>query len=225
MKIERALQNVALDDYYIRLVYNHRDEGIHILQCPFGGGGTNVTHWFYELKTDSFAEDLFGSAAYTNVQPTAACAIDGDSFDDRVVLFGSEDGYVRKWDREALSDDVRPDNSTPIAIDALVTIGPLQGKEEEASGMETMFHGLSVVLGEDGDGAHFEMFAAESPDSIGLVRRTGEFFAGRNPPKWDRVVGPYCWLRLRNAAPEQTFSFERATIRAAVAGLARPRST
>lgn len=222
-KIERQLQNVDLSTHYIRLVYNHKDEGIHILQCPFGAGGTQVNHWFYELRTDSFAKDTFGNVTWTNVQPTVAMVLDGDDYDDRTVLFGCEDGYVRKWDRAAKNDDVRPDGTTAHAIDSLVTIGPLQGQAEAMSGHETQFSGLTVVLGEQDDGAKYELFASESPDSIGLVRTKGTLLSGRNPPKWDRVTGAYCWLRLRNSAAGERLSYERGYIRAAPAGVARPK--
>ncbi len=224
-KIERSLQDVDLSAYYIRLVYNHRDEGIHILQIPFGDGETHVTHWFFELKTESFSEDHFGTSAHTNIQPTAAMVLDGDEFDDRLVLFGCEDGYVRKWDKAAKSDDTRTDGSTKIAIDSFVTLGPLQASAEEQSGGEYQFSGLTVVLSDQDDGARYEMYAAEAPDSIGAVVVHGDLTAGRNPPRWDRVCGAYCWLRLRNAAQEQRWSFERATLRVSPAGMARPRST
>ena len=224
MKIERQLQDVDLGDNYIRLIYNYADEGLHILQMPFGDGGSQLTHWFHELKTQSFSQDFFGSSSVTNVQPTAAMVIDGDAFDDRAVLFGCEDGFVRRWDRDALSDDTEEDGTTPVPIDAKVLFGPLQRDAEESSGMETQFTGLMVVLGENDDGARYELFASETPDSVGDVLRTGELKPGRNAPRWDRVTGPYCWLRLRNTAAEETWSFERALIRASVAGLARPRS-
>lgn len=222
-RIERTLQDIDLSTSYMSLVYNYKDEGIHILQMPFGSGGTLLTHWFLELKTESFVEDVFGSSASTNVQPTAAIIVDGDDFDDRMVLFGCEDGYVRKWDRTAYNDDTRTNGTTPNAIDALVTIGPLQGADG-SEGMETQFSGLAVVLGDQDFGARYELYAAESPESIGAARCSGTLEAGRNPPKWDRVTGPYCWLRLRNSAAGQRFSFERALIKASMAGLARPKN-
>jgi hypothetical protein len=221
-KIERQLQNVDLSTHYIRLIYNHRDEGIHILQLPFGAGGTQVSHWFYELKTESFAKDIFGTDTWTNVQPTAAMVIDGDAFDDRTVLFGGEDGFVRKWDRDSKRDDTRPDGSTPIAIDAFFTIFPLPGLQEEDTSLETQFSGLTVVLSEAGDGASYELFASEEPESMGQVRRKGTLIPGRNPPKWDRVTGPYCGLRIRNAAPDMSFAVERMYVRYSTAGMARP---
>jgi hypothetical protein len=54
------------------------------------------------------------------------------------------------------------------------------------------------------------------------VRRKGTLIPGRNPPKWDRVTGPYCGLRIRNAAPDMSFAVERMMIRFSAAGMARP---
>lgn len=223
-KIERQLQEeVDLSTHYIRLVYNHKDEGVHIFQCPFAAGGTQVSHWFLELKTGAFAKDKFGSTSFTNVQPTAAMVIDGDEFDDRVVLIGGEDGYVRRWDRDAKSDDTRTDGVTQHPIDSYFTIFPLSGSEPE-NGMETQYSGLTVVLAQEQAGARYEMFASEEPENMGDPIRTGELHPGRNPPKWDRIVGPYCGIRIRNGAAEETWAMERAYIRATIAGVARPRS-
>ena len=221
-KIERQLQEIDFSAYHIKLVWNYQDEGLHIIQCPFEEGGTQVAHWFWEAKVEAFAKDLFGHSDYTNVQPTDVLVIDGDDFDDRLLLFGCEDGYVRKWDKSSKSDDTRPDGTTKQAIDAIVTIFPIQSGEQ-MTGMEAQFQGLTVVLGDAGDGARYELFASDEPELPGVSDRQGTLGPGRNPPKWDRVVGPYCGLRLRNSAAEETFSYERGYIHVVPAGMARPR--
>ncbi len=79
-----------------------------------------------------------------------------------------------------------------------------------------------MVLGDRDDGCRYELFASDEPDSFGIALKQGVLGPGRNAPMWDRVVGSYCGLRLRNAAAEERFTFERAYIYAASAGLARP---
>lgn len=222
-KIERSLQDVNLATHYVRLSYNYKDEGIHILVMPFGAGGTQVSHFFLELKEEAFAKDVFGTASHTNVQPTAVHVIDGDEFDDRLVLFGCEDGMVRKWDAAAKSDDFQTNGTSYNAIDSYVTLGPIQGPAEVEGGLETQFHGLTVILSDPDDGAKFELYATEEADSIGATKRSGMLVAGRNPPKWDKVVGPHCWIRLRNAAAQERWSLERAYLYAVPAGMVRPR--
>jgi hypothetical protein len=213
-KIERRLQDVDLATYYIRLAYNYRDEGIHIFQMPFGAGGTSVRHWFYEIKTDSFWEDQFGTSSSTGVQPTAAYLLDSDSFDDRTLLLGCEDSRIRQWSASSTNDDT-------VAIDSTVLLGPLAGRIE---GHDTQFSGLNVVLTNTMYGGHYEMFAAEDPEDVGSIKRAGALVPGRNPPKWDRVTGPYCWIRLRNSALDENFAIERVFVHGAPAGLARPQN-
>lgn len=222
-RIERQLQDINFSEYHVKLAWNYQDEGVHILQCPFGAGATQVAHWFYEARADGFAKDIFGTTAYTNVQPTDVLVLDGDEFDDRVLVFGCEDGFIRKWDAAAKSDDTRTDGTTKIPIDAFVTWFPIQSGEQ-LTGMETQFHGLTVVLGDRDDGVRYELFSSDEPDSLGISRVSGFFGPGRNPPSWEKVVGSYCGLRLRNAAAEERFSFERAYLYAAQAGMSRPRA-
>jgi hypothetical protein len=224
-KIEKQLQEIDFSTHYVRLVWNYKDEGIHVFQCPFGAGGTQVDHWFWEQKTDSFAKDIFGTSTYTNVQPTAVMVIDGDDFDDRLLLIGGEDGRVRKWDPDARSDDTRTDLTTKIPIDSFATIFPIVPPSEFAAGLETQFHGLTVVLGDREAGCRYELFSSDEPDSFGAARRQGQLSPGRNAPKWEKVVGAFCGLRLRNAAQEERWSYERGYLYAVPAGMVRPRAT
>lgn len=213
-RIERRLQDVDLANYHMRLAYNYRDEGVHIFQIPFGSGGTSVKHWFYEIKTDSFWEDQFGTSTTTTVQPTAVYLLDADDFDDRTLLLGGEDSYIRQWSASSKNDDA-------LAIDAQVLMGPLPGRVE---GFDTQFSGLNVVLTSTLHGGRYEMFAAEDPEDVGQIRRNGVLVPGRNPPKWDRVTGPYCWVRIRNSALDESFAVERVFIHGSPAGWARPRN-
>jgi hypothetical protein len=223
-RIERQLQDIDFSAYFVRLVWNHQDEGVHIFQCPFGAGGTIVSHWFWEQKADAFAKDIFGSSAATNIQPCAAVVIDGDDIDDRVLLIGGEDGQVRRWNKDRKYDDTRTDGTTKIPIDSIVTVFPIQPDFESHSGMETQFHGLTVTLADAGDGCRYELFASDEPESFGIARKQGVLRPGRNAPIWDRVSGTYCGLRLRNSGTEERWAFERAYIYATPAGMARTRA-
>ncbi len=222
-RIERQLQDIDFATYHVKLAWNYQDDGVHIVQLPFGAGGTSVAHWFYEARADGFAKDVFGTSAHTNVQPTDVHVLDGDDFDDRVLVFACEDGHVRKWDKAAKSDDTQSNGTTKIAIDSFVTIFPIQAGEQ-MTGMETQFKGLTVVLGDREAGVRWELFSSDEPDSLPTSSRSGVIGPGRNPPIWESVVGTYCGLRLRNAAPEERWDYERAYMVAAPAGMARPRA-
>lgn len=209
-RIERRLQDVDLSTHYMRLVYNYRDEGIHIFQMPFSGTGAVIKHWFYDIKHDAFWEDEINS---TSVNPTSVFVLDGDAVGDRIMILGCADGFVRDWDEDATDDsDV---SSTNVPIDALVTLGPINS--EQAS-RNVQLSGFTAVMDNSFDGGRYEYFASEEPDSIGAVRRTGALQVGMNPPKWDRTSGAYGWVRLRNSAESQRFALERAYIHVHPAG-------
>lgn len=211
--IERRLQNVDLSTHYIRLAWNYRDEGLHIIQCPFGAGGTQVLHYFWDAKFGAMWEDTYGSTSDTTVQPTAVTVIDGDDVSDRVIIFGSEDGYVRRWDENAFDDDTIP-------IDAYVTMGPLAGPDPV---METRFVGPHVILANDQDGARYDLFAVTEPDDLNASHRSGDLQPGVNSKRRDRVRGLYCYLQLRNAQRAQRFAVETVTMDAYPAGIKRAR--
>lgn len=213
--IERQLRTlVNLGTHYIRMAWNDEDEGLHIIQCPFGDPtGALLTHWFWDTKVLAPWPDVFGTSASQAVQPTAVLGIDGDAAADRLTLFGCEDGFVRKWDK-----NVRDDDGT--ATDAFILMGPFAGSDVQR---EMRFVGPRVVLADDQNGATFELFATDEADRLGTARETGSLTPGRNGMRRTRVRGSYCFLRIRNAQINQRFAIEEMAIAAYPAGPKRVR--
>jgi hypothetical protein len=72
-------------------------------------------HWFW----DTFSEGWFKTQFATLPQdPVSVCVFDGDDPDDRVVLIGSDDGFVRYFDSSLATDD-------STSMSAFVTLGPI----------------------------------------------------------------------------------------------------
>ena len=205
--IERTMQNVDLGTFYIRLVWNYRDEGLHVFQCPYGAGGTIVDHWFWEAKTNSWNNpDRFGAAGSTFVQPTSVFQMDGDTQTDRVILLGGEDSRIRSWDENAKRDGV---GANGVEIDSFVTIGPIAPADSE---YEYMFDGFQATLARDLDGCSFEFFADDEPDVFENLVLSGSLHSGYNSPRLEGFTGRVCYLRLRNASPSQRFAIESMSI-------------
>jgi len=228
-RIERRLQDaIDFSTHYVRLIWNYRDEGLHVFQCPFGSGGTIVKHWFWDRKNDAWFEDQFGTALDTTKQPTAVYVLDGDAPSDRVLLLGREDGRVAVWDRDAPNDDYSTatdlgvGGGDDLAIDSRVTVGPIQPRDPQ---FETQFQELRVWLARDQDGVHYDVFADDEPDfSLDEApRASGSLSQGHNPNKLVRVTADSVYLRLRNASAGQRWAFEKATIGFAPAGVKRVR--
>ena len=219
--VPRQLQEIDLGTYYVNLVWNYIDQGVHILVCPFGAGGTLVDHWFYDAKNNAFHKDKFGGAGADNIQPTAAINLNGDLYNDRAVLIGGEDGRLRRWGKNTSGGVPIDDEQTTganIAIDSYVTAGPIGNGPQMQQMQITDF---AALLGETEDGCGFELFAADNPESFGTAKATGSFTPGRNNAQLVRVSGDNLFMRLRNASLNQRWSYEAGTMTISGAGAIR----
>lgn len=203
--ISRRLRDVDLGTFTPRLIWNDYDDGVHVFITPFGAGGTQVQHWFWERRTGAWWEDEF---AVAGVQPTAVCVIDADAADDRTLLLGCEDSFVRRWDRDAVKDD-QDSMSADVAIDSNVLIGPLAPK---APGYEMMYKRLTGVLANDQSGCRYRAYASDEADDENAFVRSGDFKPGRNNTKPARFRGSNGWIELFNAFPDERWAFETMTL-------------
>jgi hypothetical protein len=208
--IEKRLRSIDLEDFYVHLEWSFEFEGLHVYVFPFGSGGTAVERYFWEQQTDSWHPD---TVTATDKQPTAALVIDGDDPLDRVLLVGTEDGYVLEEDRDAADDDGQ-------AIDAFVRIGPIVGPQ---TARETRFRRLEVVLADDQDGARYALYGSNEPDVIGFPREENTLEPGRNAQTNQAVCAAHVWLELRNGTTSERFAFESAMIKGYPARRKQPR--
>ena len=219
--VPRQLQEIDLGTYYVSLVWNYIDHGVHIFVCPFGAGGTLVDHWFYDVQNNAFHKDRFGGAGADNIQPTAAINLNGDLYDDRAVLIGGEDGRLRRWGKDTAGNipiDDEQTTSADIAIDSYVTAGPVGSGPQMEQMQITDF---SALLGETNDGCSFELFASDNPEALGAAKVTGSLTPGRNNAQLVRVSGDNLFMRLRNASLNQRWSYEVGSMTVSGAGAIR----
>ncbi len=212
-RLQRKFQDVNLATHHMRLVWNHRDDGLHVFQIPYGTVSVKQ-HWFWHRKTGSWWEDEYGGG--TTTQPTAVVLFDGDAANDRTILVGGNDGYVREWNEDAVDDD-------GAAIDAHFAIGPI-APVPPAGGLESGYDELTAVLASDEHGCTYEVYVGSEPDDpLSAPFRVGRLSAGRNPAELAGWSGDTCYLRLRNANALESFSYEEASVRVWAAGRKGPR--
>ncbi len=217
-RVPRSLQQVDLGNYYVNLVWNYIDNGVHIFVCPFGAGGALVDHWFYDAANNAFHKDRFGQSSSSNIQPTAAIDLNGDTFSDRAVLIGGEDGRLRRWGKDSsgnMPSDDEQTTSADIAIDSYVTAGPIgpPGQTQQLQITE-----LSALLGDSQDGCNFEVFSSDNPEDLGQAKAAGFLRPGRNGRKLIRVSGDNVFIRMRNARASSRWAYEQGYIQATGAG-------
>ena len=222
--IERRLQDdVDHSQYFLRLVWNYRDEGLHIFQCPFlGNEGTIVKHWFWDAKNASkkgggWWEDQFGSTALgTELQPCSVAIIDGDSATDRKVLFGCEDGRVRVWDESRIDDKVV--SGTEYPIQWKLVYGPLMPANVDK---DFRFRRFTAVLASDQAGCSYKFYGPDHGDTLGAVLYSGSLRPGRNNGSPAVFRASNAFLELANGVQGQRCSVEDLLIHVAPAGRVR----
>jgi hypothetical protein len=226
-RVGRQLQNIDLVANYVNLVWNYLEEGVHIFVIPFAdygssGYGDIKEHWFYDARNGAFHKDQFGNATDDNVQPTAAIQVNGDLFNDRVVMLGGPDGRVRRWGRDSSgnlpNDDQQTSTTATVAIDSYVTAGPLV---PVSAAEATQLSEFVAVLGDAQDGCNYEFFSADNPEVLGAAKATGSLHDGRNLSKLVRVSGDNIFMRLRNASQGQRWAYESGLITMTTAGSKR----
>jgi hypothetical protein len=130
-----------------------------------------ATHYFYEPDVGSWWKDRFSPKLYGNAGPTAVCPIEGNAPEDRTVLLGGWDGWVRYISPDLNGDDDRP-------FPSHVLIGPVLTPNLDA----VMITSAQVVLGTEGEEVDFKIqigkTAEEASQAVPVLDKT--LTAGRS---------------------------------------------
>lgn len=201
--LDVAMSKVDLSAYHVRLEWesHKRMAGLYVKVCPFGVGGTPVQHWFLEARPGGPFTDTHGVVGNTGVQPTCIASLDGDQPDDRVVIVGCEDSYLRRF-----TPDAKDDDGVPIAFDTF--IGPLRPKRSSA---RMRFGLLRALLAEGGGPVDYELFGSDTPDNMGTAKSSGTFRSNADLRKAGNVKGNFLGVRLFSARAASRVALSRLT--------------
>jgi len=197
-RIQRRFESIDLSAYYVELEFNDRDQVLHVFVVPYGAGGTIVAHYRWHKPTNSWWPDKHSTTA---TQPTCAYMLDGDTESDRILLIGCEDGYIRKINETAYTDD-----GNVIGTECL--IGPLAPMDNDDNVRTTV---LSANLAADQDGCLYELYASSAADIPGDPKHLGELVAGNNRVPAG-MCGLFIWIMLRSASVTGRWAVERINI-------------
>ena len=120
---------------------------------------------------------------------------------DRAILFGGQDGYIRKFDH-----DTPAANDDGAAIDAYAYLGPIQLQNRP----KLMLTEMKGAVGTGSNPVSWDLYAAETAEAAKAAasKASGTFAAGRNKSDRARVTGHDIFIRLRNNTSAQKFSME-----------------
>jgi hypothetical protein len=176
--IDERLSDIDMSTNYVRMAWFDRLQGAFLFITPATAGDTTY-NFFWDARNDSWWMDQF---AEDDHNPISMMTIDGDSPDDRHLLIGCGDGYVRKIDVDATTDD-----GTGIASNLF--IGPF-GNTKLNELMISLASGSSNVTWSTHVGKDAQTAIAASAGA------TGTLVAGRNRSAWPRRFGHALYLKL-----------------------------
>lgn len=206
--LHMTLRQIDFANFYTELIWNPEDRCLHLWLFPYAAGDTLATHYIYDPNLKAFWPYTFGNV---NVQPTAACIINGDAAVDRRMLLGRRDGWIANWDRTAKDDD-------GTAIDSFLLIGPFNNTALE---IEAAFDDLEVVLASDQGGCMVEIYVTNTPDTLGEPVFQQRVEAGRNPYIPRIFSGNYVAVGLRGLGVGTRWALDSLSVAGTRIGAAR----
>ena len=196
-RMEERMNDINLDTNLIRLVWNERERGVHVIVTPLTTGDSSTEHYFYDVRSDSWWIDKFANSSH---DARATHIFDGDDSNDRAILLGGVDGYIRKWDVGASDDD-------GTAISSHVYMGPILPKGNgtiKVSEIRPLLARnssnvtLSVYCGDNAEDAYNQTTAFY----------TATFSAGKNVAERRAVQAHAVYLKLGNTAVSEKWAME-----------------
>ena len=200
----------------ITMGYDRKRVGILICITKMSDG-TN-SNYFFDLRSGGFFPESYPveCGVYTSFYYAAT------NEDYRELLFGCRDGYIRKFDNSAKSDD-RGD--TDAAINSYVNFGPVPlsndpSKEGKFTSPDLITAGGGASGSQsDSDDVAFKMFTARSAEKLlellfangnpklgGTFKAPGKRISNKRSQK---IRGTYLGIRLENTTLDKSWGFEK----------------
>ena len=186
--IEQLLEAVNLDKVVVHMAWDEREQGLRVFITHFDGAQAE-RHFFWEQRSGAWWPDELASEDFN---PLCSLAYHGNASDERVVLMGSWDGYVRAWTSSATHDD-------GLAFESEVLIGPLLTADLD----EIKLQDLQAVLSADSGDVSWDVLAGQTCEAA-LARGSqvgGTWKAGRNYLSLVRRAGHALYLRVGSDVP------------------------
>lgn len=193
--IDDRLSDLNMQENLFTLVWDDRLQMVIIFITPIATADDQTTiHYCVDPATNSFWEMTFVNPDHS---PRAAILWDGPDPEDRCILLGGQDGYIRRLDPDATDDDGE-------VIESSVLLGPVT---------DAMILELQATFAKQGsvDWSIVEATTLEDATEA-LEDFSGTFTGGRNRSEWVRAHVSRGYLRLSSSEP---WSLERLACKVA----------
>lgn len=184
--IKRIMDSIDLSTYYVRLYWDINQQGLYmvfIAQNYSGIGGI----YFWDQKQGAWWKDAYLTAG---TGPLSFHAFDADAVDDRCFLLGCKDGYIRKIDNAAGTDDGH-------GITSEVILGPYIA----SPGKSLRLSETDITLGKTSGNLDFYVYSGDYAEDVIVSLNTRikrSLKAGLNRRLTHRVKAPALKFKLQS---------------------------
>jgi len=205
--IEQMVQAVNTGTHNVIMEWDDVGQELHVWVTKLAERA-DTDHFVWEERTKGWWVDRYANQDHN---PLCSCVVDGNRPEDRTLVLGGWDGFVRKLDHEATTDDGTP-------IESEVIVGPLRTKDFDDlvvdESQAVMADGSGAVAMEFLVGKTAEAALASTPKPVATLA------AGRNPVRATRVAGHAVYAKLSS---DVAWSMEEIRLRVKTTGKVRRR--
>ncbi len=215
--IDQLLLTINFDQYLVCSAWDERSYGAHFWISPVIQGPTS--HYFFDAHSGAWWQDQYQNSH----NPFAALEWEDGDPNQRYVLIGGNDGYIRRLDVLAGDDD-------GVGITSNCLFGPIKDKNGAGmyvSDVQCDLDTASVGPVVGGPVINWSLLTGSNAQAAinGQVNGSGSFSAGRNRSQALRTFGHALFLNLVGlGVPGASWSLEYIRARLAIPeGKARER--
>jgi hypothetical protein len=183
--LDGAFQNVDLSSKRVILEYDWENRGLVVVIADVDSATAN-TAFFMENRTGGW----FPVSWPTAMGPDVLLGYDGENSDDRTLLLGCRDGYIRQPD-----DDQTDDDGTTLTSNVrMFPVGTRRGTDSRLLGLE-------VNLAESSGDVTLKLYTGQTAEQCATsteVRWSRVLKAGKNNLTLPRLRG--AWLQIEFAS-------------------------
>ena len=205
--IDSEIQGINTGTNGVCMAWDDTYQGIYVFISPLAEPGPG-SNWYWDMRNQAWVRDRFKNPKHN---PLVVAAFDGNEPEDRALLIGSWDGYVRTFSPDAEDDDGWP-------IESEVWIGPVMTRDLD----DVTLHAIQAVLGENSGAVTWGIYPGNTAEAAfnSQPQETGVWDPSRNLTDNIKVADHAIYIKLTSTVP---WSMEAIRVTTSINGKLRAR--